>query len=71
MNSWPILNEYNTMKVQILKNWPVTIHKKKKKREKRTVGSRRSFINKNRQPFTFLDTIQLGNEKGLSGAEDL
>ncbi|WP_283205417.1 hypothetical protein [Chryseobacterium gleum] len=40
------------------------------KKRKRTVRSRRSLVNKNRQPFTFLNTT-LGNEKGLSGAEDL
>ncbi|WP_183084655.1 hypothetical protein [Chryseobacterium sp. 7] len=42
-----------------------------KKREKRTVKSRRSLVNKNRQPFTFLKQNTLGNEKGLSSVEDL
>lgn len=60
------------MKVQIfLKNWPVTIHTKNEEKRKRTVESRRSLVNKNRQPFTFLKQNTLGNEKGLSSAEDL
>ncbi|RLJ23544.1 hypothetical protein CLU97_4314 [Chryseobacterium sp. 7] len=60
------------MKVQIfLKIGQLPFTQKMKKREKRTVKSRRSLVNKNRQPFTFLKQNTLGNEKGLSSVEDL
>ncbi|EFK37002.1 hypothetical protein HMPREF0204_10848 [Chryseobacterium gleum ATCC 35910] len=58
------------MKVQIFKKIGQLPFTQKMKKRKRTVRSRRSLVNKNRQPFTFLNTT-LGNEKGLSGAEDL
>jgi len=46
------------MKVQIFfkKIGQLPFTQKMKKREKRTVESRRSLVNKNRQPFTFFKT---------------